>query len=93
MSEEGNNGRSKGPQTEHSAGGAQDCSRTTALHVTAFHGKKEVTLAVEDYLWAPIGQAAQCSLAVAGGLLRPPPNFLKGLLPIWHLTLWPLKEE
>lgn len=51
-----------------------------------------MTLAVEGCLWALIGQAAQCSLAVAD-LLRPPPTFLKGLLPIWRLTLWPSEEE
>lgn len=28
---------------------------------------------------------------MAGGLPCPPPTFLKGLLPIWRLTLW--KEE
>lgn len=79
MSEEGNNGKSKGPRTERSAGGAQDCSHPLALHATAFDGKKEVTLAVEGCLWAPIGQAAQC-FPSSGRRFALSPSFFEGIV-------------
>lgn len=62
-----------------------------ALHVTASDGKKEVALEVCRLSFGLWGSAAQCSLAAAAGLLTL--SFLKGLLPVCQLTLWPSKEQ
>lgn len=87
MSEEGHNGRSSGSWTEHSAGGAQDCSRTTALLVTAFDGKKEVMLAREGCLWAPIGQAAQCQAGSGRRFALSPSYFFEGIVIYMALNI------
>lgn len=86
MSKEGNNGRSKGPRTERFAGGAQDCSRPVALRATAFDGKKEVTLAVEGCLWAPIGQAAQCFPGSGRRFALSPSYFFEGIVTYMALN-------